>query len=121
MRSYSLLMFLALLGAMTGIINSLGIFPDFVLTGIPQLDANIMAVVVEDTLGKSWLSMGFTLAATGFNTLVTTLTSIFFTYGLLIAFGFPPILAAALQGLIIIVFAFDVIPWALNRNTGENN
>lgn len=118
MKSYIIMMFLAVFGAVIGIMGSLGVFPDAGLmlpfdayNGMSEEQAAAIAAGAMDTGWGVITTMGGTIL----NTIITTLESVFCVGLLLGSMGVPAAIFIPIQGVIYIVYAWDIVSWLLQK------
>ena len=115
MKSYAILIFLAVFGAVLSIFATIGTFPDLEIpTIVYQMSEEQVNDFSSGLVNTPWNSI-VTIGGTVLNVLLTSLGSVVFLAVLLTAIGVPPFIAWAFQGVIYIVYIWDIATWILNR------
>lgn len=115
MRSYVILIFLAIFGAILSIFTSFGTFPDMDIPTVAfQMSADQISAFTDGALNTPWNSITV-IGGTVVNVLLTSLGSVILLAILLVSIGVPPVIAWSIQGVIYIVYMWDVVTWIMNR------
>lgn len=115
MKSYFILISLALFGAVIGMLGSLGTFPDVDIPTVIDTSANEIAAqnVVDNVEQTS--NVITTLIGTGISVVLTTITSVLFVWVVLVGMGVPLVMAVPIQGVIYIIYIWDIVTMVLGR------
>lgn len=116
MKSYAILMFLVIFSGVISILNAIGAWPavDLPTWIVPSLaEENILGM--QDSLLETPIYLATTLVGTGINVLVTALASILGIGFLLYFLGVPAIIATTIQGIIYIIYVWDLVNWFFNK------
>lgn len=115
-KSLFIVIGLSIFGVLLGVFGSAGIGPQIDLPWIPDASQyeQYADSAVDGAMNTDIWNMA-NMVGTGIDTLVTTLTAVFFVAAILVACGVPVALAGAIQVIIWIMYLWDIVPFILNR------
>lgn len=110
-------MFLTTFGFVISMLNLTGIWPDL---NLPMwVFPSVTEAAVLDTQAGMLETGAYlitTFGGTGANVFLTVLSSVLFIAILLTAIGIPPEIAIGIQGIITIVYLYDIVNWFFNKS-----
>lgn len=116
MKSYVILIFLVVFSGITTVMNAIGAWPGVELPTwiVPTLaEENILGM--QNSLMETPIYLATTLVGTGINVLLTALASVLGVGFLLYYLGVPAVIATTIQGIIYIVYVWDIVNWFFNK------
>lgn len=117
MKSFVFIVFLSVFGFVISMLNLTGIWSE---VSLPMwVFPDVTEATVLDTqagLLETAAYLATTYAGTGINVILTMLSSVLFISVLLISVGVPPVIAGGIQGLILIVYLWDIVNWIFNKS-----
>lgn len=116
MKSFVFVMFLTIFGFVISMLGLTGIWPDLPLP--TWIFPTVTETAVLDTQAgmlDTMIYLTTTFGGTAVNVLLTVLASVLAISILLISLGVPPVFAIGIQGIVTVVYLWDIVNWFFNK------